>query len=81
MEVNDTTKKFKVTKEVGHFRVGTKKYKPGEIVELADEFPAHLYSFLQPIGKPPSPPQKVEARIGTPVPVPVGQPLKTRRGP
>jgi hypothetical protein len=77
------TKKFRVTKEVGHFRVGQKIYKPGDIAEVADDFPAHLYSFLRPVGEKAAPqaPQSSEAQIGTPVTVPVGQPLKKRRWP
>jgi hypothetical protein len=81
MEVNHTTKKFRVTKEVSVFRVGKKRYKPGDITEVPDDFPAHLYSFLQPVGKAPEAPQTSEAQLGEPVAVPVGQPLKKRRWP
>jgi hypothetical protein len=81
MEVNHMTKKFRVTNEVGHFRVGMKIYKPGDIAEVPDDYPAHLYSFLQPVGKVPEASPKAEAQIGQPLAVPAGKSLKKRRWP
>jgi hypothetical protein len=44
----EKTLRFILGKEVASFKQGSKRYKPGDVIVLPDNFPAHLYPFLKP---------------------------------
>jgi hypothetical protein len=62
---------FMVSKEVAHFNYKGKHYKPGDVVELPDNFPTASSTFLKPIGKV-VPASKV-APAPAPSPMPTGE--------
>jgi len=57
-------------KEVASFKIKGKRYKPGAVIDLPDNFPVHLYPFLKRVGI-------VAAK---PAPVSVAAPVAAKTG-
>ena len=55
-------------KEVASFKIKGKRYKPGAVIDIPDNFPVHLYPFLKRIG----------VAAAKPAPVSVAAPVATK---